>query len=280
MTELSSQLDRRPLFQARIVSAAELQSSKEFAPVLDWHTETCRKLPEMRVNTNLIAKDQKIINPDPSFFSFAHLDIATPQKSWKQAGIIQRGEPMRTTSRELTETHGAAILLMDPDGRIFVTVSQEPMAQAKYKTSTGMLRDHPVPGGIEIHPVVRTPLQASAEKLKRIMSSEKEGRIADPVMTAILTKIALEQHASIKQVMEQVPFSQAETDGNRMRNNILYGAIPVSTDIASSISTLIPDGRWVTPEELDALTILGATNGTINIARSVVQAQKILSQRS
>jgi len=273
MTESIPNPESQSLFNANILSAQELSRSKEYAPVMNWFTEQCKHVPEMNISTTHIKEAGEIKN-NPAFFSHANVDVTVAGKKWNQGAIIQRGERLKTSDQTETDVHGAAILLIDPDGNTFITVSQEPLAHAKYRTNTGMLRDTHAPGTTEIHPVVRTPLQTSMEKLSRIMKSESKAKDADPVMATILSHIAKERRQSVKTLLENIPLSQAETDGNRMSSNILYGALRMSQKEAQDIHTLIPQGRWVTPKELDALTAAGYTNATISIARNISQAQK------
>lgn len=254
----------------------DLMRHKDLEPVMRWYQETVGKLPEMRVNITPL-KDTKESTVNPNFFSYANVDVTVPSGSWQQGGIIQRGEKLPTSTNETQEFHGVTILLTDPDGKIFVTVSQEPMAGTKFRTSIGTLRDTGAPGTIEIHPVVRSPLQTSTEKLSRVTASEHQGRAIDPTMTTILKDVAEEQRMKVSDLINHIPLAGAPTDGNRMQSDILYGSLAVSGDLAAKIAHDVPGGRWVSPRELDALTILGATNGNLNIARNVTEVQQRFS---
>jgi hypothetical protein len=236
----------------------EVLSTPEFQPVLSWYKEACRKLPEMQVTVTPM-KDAKESLVNPLFFSYANVDVSMAQNSWQQGGIIQTKE---------SGMQGATILLTDPDGRTFVTVSQEPLADAKYRTPIGTLRETSATGAVEIHPVVRSPLQTSAQKLKRM---------DDPAMKLILTHVAKSRNQSVAELIRSVPLSPSPTDGNRMQSNILYGNVEVPASTAAEIARLVPGGRWVSAKELDYLTVMGTTNGNLNIARSVVEAQKRLA---
>ena len=263
MSELAPTPSQEPLFRATIITPTELTASKEFGPILAWYKESCSKLPEMKVNITAV-KDAKESTVNHAFFSYGNVDVTTPTRSWQQGGIVQRAESIPTKTTEKINAHGITILLTDPDGNTFVTVSQEPMASADYRDKT------------EIHPVVRSPLQTSAEKFKRVARSAHEGRAIDPTMTAILSRIAEEQQTNIRNILTNIPLSQSSTDGNRLKSDVLYGNLTVSKDLAAHIASDVKLGRWVTPAELDALTIMGVTNGNLNIARSVTQAQRRL----
>ncbi len=273
MSEIAPSLPTEPLFRANVLSLKDVMVSKENAAVLAWYKEACQKLPEMRVSMTPV-KESKDIRSNPSFFSIANVDVTTPVKSWQQGGLIQRGEMLPTQNGETISSHGSAILLVDPEGNTFVTVSQEPMAPARHRSASGILQEKPSPGSVEIHPVVRTPMQTSAEKLKRITIHEHEGRKADATMTTILYGLAKDRNQKINAILGSVSLSPSMTDGNRMQSDILYGALAVTDGEAKKIAASVPSGRWVSPRELDALTIMGATNGTLNIARNIVETQR------
>lgn len=277
MSENIPQSPNEPLFRANVLSSRELTKSKEFAPVLAWYKEACAVLPEMRVNLTPV-KDAKEANVNPAFFSYINVDVTTPRQSWQQGGIIQRSESFPSSAGEIIHADGVTILLTDPDGNTFVTVSEEPMANAQFRGPDGVLHTKKLTGATEIHPVVRSPLQTSAEKLKRITRSAHEGRTIDPAMTAILTHIAAERHQHVRDLLGTIPLSQSPTDGNRLKSDLLYGMLTVSQELAAHIAAVVRTGRWVTPKELDALTVMGVTNGNLNIARSVTEAQRRLRQ--
>lgn len=232
MSELTSQPSSEPLF------------SKELVPILSWYKEACAKLPEMRVSITPL-KDSKESNVNPSFFSYANVDVTSSRQSWQQGGLLQEG-------------NGVTVLLTDPDGKTFVTVSQEPMAKAQRRGMT------------EIHPVVRSPLQTSEEKLKRA---------SDTTMRTILETVARDRNVLVQKLLGSIPLSHATTDGNRMQSDVLYGALTVSRELAKNIEKGVPAGRWVTQKELDALTVMGVTNGNLNIARTVTESQQRLTKR-
>ncbi len=276
MSELTPNTHNEPIFQAAVLSPSEIAKSKEFAPVLAWYTESCNKLPEMHVDITPV-KDAKTTNVNPDYFSYANVDITTPRKSWQQGGIMQHAESLSLGNSETIDVHGVTILLTDPDGRTFVTVSQEPMANAKFRTAEGQLKIKKMTDTTEIHPVVRSPLQSSAEKLKRIARSAHEGLALDPSMTIILARIATERGQTVQNLLGSIPLSESATDGNRLKSNVLYGNLTVPHTIAAEIAKDVRSGRWVTPAELDALTVMGVTNGNLNIGRSVTEAQRRLS---
>ena len=246
MTEFSPQPDRRPVFKPNIIGQKDLLNRKDIAPAIKWYQETAAKLPEMKVNITPI-KDAKESTANPDFFSYANVDVTTATGSWQQGGILERGE---------NGVHGVTILLTDPDGKIFVTLGREPLAKGA---------------------VVRSPLQSSAEKLKRVTESPNRGRATDPAMAAVLGAIATEKNMLVSDVVNSVPLSRAATDGNRMQSEVLYGTIPVSQRLAEKIAKDVPLGRWTAPKELDALTVMGVTNGSLNIARSVTESQRKLA---
>jgi len=278
MSEFTSIAPTESAFRARTLSPKDMAASKEFGPIASWYKESCKKLPEMRVTMTPVKETKNAIS-NPAFFSYVNVDVTTPLKSWQQGGIMQRGDILPTTHGETITSHGSAILLVDRKGNTFVTVSQEPMAPARHRTAGGTLLDKSAPGAVEIHPVVRTPLQTSAEKLKRIIKNEHEGRAADSVMTNILYSLARDRNQTISDVVSSVPLSPSMTDGNRMQSDILYGTLSVTDKEAQEISKLAPSGHWTTPKELDALTVMGATNGTLNIARNISEAQRHMTKK-
>ncbi len=286
MTEaLPTQPDR---LAVPLIRPAEQLKGAEFADLRRWLKEQVGKLPEMNVTKSSltdtqswkakIGSDSSVDSISSPFFSLEGIDVSSGPHSWHQAAVVQRSEFLPTKSGEKAEVSGAVILLRNPKGETFVTLSQEPLAPVQYKSPHGELHSKALPGAKEVHPVVRSSIQTSVQKLQLVARSEALGRQYDPGLTAILTSLAKERKSSVTEILNATVFSKAPTDGNRIDSNVVYGQIDVSEKFAKDLSAAVPDGRWCSQKELDALVIAGLTNGHLNVGRSVSEAQRRLSK--
>lgn len=269
-----------------MLSATKELQSPEMAPLYSWFQKEIARLPEMKVTKAPLTdgKDWKkamlpngeIDKVSNRFFSIEGIDVQSHPLSWHQGAIIQRSEHVPTVSGEKTEVSGMVILIENPKGETFVTVAQEPLANAVYSTPDKKMSVKWIPQGKEVHPVVRGSIQTSVEKLNRILSNESTAMKYDPKLTTLLDTVAAARQDSIANVLKSIPLSKAPTDGNRISTHVAYGRLEVSDATAQKISDALPDGRWCSAKELDALVISGLTNGHLNVARSITQAQQRL----
>lgn len=268
-----------------LLNPGEQLRGPEFAGLRTWLKEQIRTLPEMSVaksplsnketwRTRMAPDGKTVDSVSSAFFSIEGIDVATDKLSWHQGAIIQRNDFLPTKSGEKTEVSGVVILLTNPKGETFVTVSQEPLAPTQYRATDGSLSARDTAGRTEIHPVIRSGIQTSVQKLQLLSRSEQLGDVYDRKLTGILKAIAQNRNATITDVLNGTVFSKAPTDGNRISGNVVYGTIPVSEELARTISAVVPEGRWCPEHELDALILSGLTNGHLNIGRSVAEAQK------
>ena len=209
--------------------------------------------------------DGQVDSVSSPFFAVEGIDVSSNDKEWHQGAVIQRSEFLPTKSGEKAEISAVIILLNDTKGRTFVTMTQEPLSDAK-RTDTKK----------EIHPVVRSSIQTSVQKLQLISRSAALGKQYDPALTSILTTIANDRKSTVTDILNATNFSKAPTDGNRIASNVAYGSMNVSDALAQKLKTTVPTGRWCTQKELDALVVSGMSNGILNIARSVTEAQQRL----
>ena len=260
-----------------LLAPTEQLKGAEFADLNTWLKEQMNALPEMKVKkTPLSDKDswKAVMTPDGQvdsvsspFFAVEGIDVASNDKSWHQGAVIQRSEFLPTKSGEKAEISAVIILLKDPQNRTFVTMTQEPLADVK-RTDTKK----------EIHPVVRSSIQTSVQKLQLISRSANLGNQYDKALTSILTTIANDRKSTVTDILNATNFSKAPTDGNRIASNVAYGSMDVSDALAKKLETTVPTGRWCTQKELDALVVSGMSNGILNIARSVTEAQARLGK--
>lgn len=289
MSELPPYSLTKPAFTAAVLPVAEYAKNPEYAAVFSWFFKEVGRLPEMKVNrsplTNgkdwkaTIGKKGEVDKITSPFFSLEGVDVSSTPLSWHQGAVIQRTEVLPTKSGEKTEVSGIIILLQNPKGETLVTVAQEPLMPATYRAADKKLSQKWIPQGTELHPVVRSSIQTSVEKLKQITTSEASGMRYDPTLTTLLATIATDRKAPITDILNGIAFSKAPTDGNRIVSNVVYGALEVSDEAAKKISEAVASGRWCSQKELDALVVSGLTNGHLNVAQSVIEAQKRLQTR-
>lgn len=269
-------------------SATELVKRTEFAAVFRWYKEQCSQLPEMRVTTSPLTdgatwKASKAVNGEidkvhNTFFSLEGIDVATPVHSWHQAAVLQRTELLPTKQSEKTPVSGVVIMITNPNHETFVTVTQEPLVSAQYRGQHGDLSPKKSTHATEVHPIVRSAIQTSVEKLQKIAANETDGARFDQQLYTLLRTIAKDKNISIMDLVSSVPLSKAPTDGNRIVSNVIYGNIDVNEAQSADIEKALPQGRWCKPAELDALITAGLTNGHLTIAKSITEAQQRFSR--
>lgn len=267
-----------------LIAPGEQLKRPELADLNRWVKEQVMKLPEMRVAKSPLT-DQKtwkeVRGTDDNldavyspFFSVQGIDVTTADHTWHQGAVVQRGEFLPTQSGEKTEVSGAVLLLKNSKGETLVTMSQEPLAHAQFRSARGDLSIKKTPQSTEVHPIVRSSIQTSIQKLQLVARNEALGHQYDHALTAILTAVAKDHHATVTEILNTTPLSKAPTDANRISGNVVYGMLTVSDALAKTISQEVPGSRWCSQQELDALTVSGLTNGHLNIARTVTEAQE------
>jgi len=266
-----------------LIRPTEQLKGPELTDLRRWLKEQVAKMPEMKVTkANLtdnkswkatLTPDQQVDSVTSPFFSLEGVQVDSQPHSWHQGAVIQRSEFLPTKSGEKTEISGVVILLKNPKGETFVTLAQEPLAPALYKTGQGELQPKQTSTTTEIHPVVRSSIQTSVQKLQLVSRSEALGFQYDKPLTHILTAVAKDRKSTVTDILNTTTFSKAPTDGNRISSNVVYGTIEVTEPLAKQLSATVPDGKWCSQRELDALVVAGLTNGHLNIGRSVSEAQ-------
>lgn len=270
-----------------LLRPAEQLKGAEFTDLRRWVKEQAAKLPEMKVTkapltdnkswkANL-TPDQQVDSVTSPFFSLEGIQVDSQPLSWHQGAVIQRSEFLPTKSGEKTEVSGVVVLLKNPKGETLVTMAQEPLSPAQFRTKQGELLTKPAANLTEIHPVVRSSIQTSVQKLQLISRSEALGNEYDKPLTRVLSAIAKDRKTTVTDILNATTFSKAPTDGNRISSNVVYGTIEVSDSLAKQLSEALPDSRWCSQKEMDGLVVAGLTNGHLNVGRSVTEAQKRLS---
>lgn len=269
-----------------LIRPEEQLKGAEFTDLRRWLKEQVMKLPEMKVNkTSLtdnkswkanLTPDQRVDSVTSPFFSLEGVQVDSQPLSWHQGAVIQRSEFLPTKSGEKTEVSGVVIMLTNPKNETLITLSQEPLTAAQYRDSQGRLHGKKTPDSDEVHPVIRSSIQTSVQKLQLISRNVALGNQYDKPLTALLTKIAEDRHTTVTDILNATEFSKAPTDGNRISGNVVYGTIAVSDTLANQLSEAVPGSRWCPQRELDALVVAGLTNGHLNVGRSVTEAQQRL----
>lgn len=250
--------ERSPGFRLNVVSEASREVDVEQKDARDWYTEQLRNLPEMRVDPFAVTGAggwEAKLTPDGEVEAIngRHFTIegrkVTSTNAWKQPIMVQRSEEYVNNEGEVDRISGIVLLLTDPSSRVFVSVAQEPGIKAQTIE------------GKEIHPVVRTPFQTSVEKLQQLASGN-EG--VDPILYAVLSVLSKDESKDISAVIQDLPLKKVPTDGNRIDSNVLYGELQLSQEAADLVSEKVPQGIFLSPNQLEALP----RNGHLHIALS------------
>ncbi|MEK7533951.1 MAG: hypothetical protein AAB600_01300 [Patescibacteria group bacterium] len=251
--------ESRPELRLNVVSEVSSVVDAEQREAVDWYNEQLRNLPEMKVEPfNLTGAGgwEAKFTPEGQVEAVTgrHFDIegrkvTTPNFGWNQPVIVQRSEELITNEGEIDRISGIVLLLENPRGQIFVSVAQEPGIKAQTVE------------GKEIHPVVRTPFQASVEKLQQLASGNEE---VDPILYGVLNILSKDSGRNLSSMVQDMPLNRVPTDGNRIDSNVLYGALQLTQEAANLVAEKVPQGRFLSPNQLKVLPL----NGHLHIALS------------
>lgn len=68
----------------------------------------------------------------------------------------------------------------------------------------------------------------------------------------------------ISLILQELPLKKVPTDGDRTDSNVLYGELRLSREAADLVSEKVPQGRFLSPNQLEVLPL----NGHLHIALS------------
>ncbi|MBF8250307.1 MAG: hypothetical protein HW400_908 [Candidatus Levybacteria bacterium] len=250
-----------PNFRLNIVSRGkETDVTPEQRVAINWYEFKAARLPQMKIEKSTVTglggwevqltKENQVELISGKHFSIEGIKVSTPSNFWNQPLMIQRSEKVVTDKGEIERISGIVLIITDPKGRIFVEVGQEPGV----KSQTGR--------GNEVHPIVRTPFQSSVEKMRQLSNGEEK---ADPILFNVLRILSKDGSGDISSIIQGIPFRKVPTDGNRIESNVLYGVLKLTTEEADIIFQEVPQGRFFSRHQLDALPL----NGHLHIALSV-----------
>lgn len=251
--------ENRPPFRLNVESESFSVVDLEHAEAVQWYTEQLKNLPEMKVEAfNVtgaggwgvkLTTENQVEWIRGRHFDIVGKKISTPNSGWNQPIIVQRSEEFTTSEGEVDKISGIVLLLTDPWDRVFVSVTQEPGIKAQ------------IIEGKEVHPVVRTPFQASVEKLQQLASGNEK---LDPILYGVLDSLSKDDRKDLSSMVQDIPFKRVPTDGNRIESNVLYGVLQLTQEATDLVSEKIPQGRFLSRDELDVLPL----NGHLHIALS------------
>lgn len=250
--------ENRPPFKLNVEPEFSV-TDLEQAEAVNWYNEQLKNLPEMEIEpfsvtgaggweVNLTPENQ-VESIKGRHFDIVGRKITTPSFGWNQPIIVQRSEELTTTEGKIDRISGIVLLLEDTQGRIFVSVAQEPGIKAQ------------VIEGKEVHPVVRTPFQASVEKLQQLASGNEK---VDSILYGVLDSLSKDSGRDLSSMVQDIPFKRVPTDGNRIESNVLYGALQLTQEAANLVAQKVPQGRFFSPNQLEVLPL----NGHLHIALS------------
>lgn len=251
--------ENKPQFRLNVVSERSISIGVEEREARDWFNEQLKNLPEMKVESFPVTGEggwEAKLTPEGDVeaitgghFTIEGKKITTLTLPWNQPVIVQRSEEYVNNEGEVDRISGIVLLLTDPESRVFVSVAQEPGIKAQTVE------------GKEIHPVVRTPFQASVEKLKQLADGKRE---VDTILYDVLSALSENSGKDISAILEDLPLRKVPLDGNRMDSNVLYGELQLTGETADLVSARIPQGIFLSPKQMEVLPL----NGHLHIALS------------
>lgn len=255
----------------------------ETKSVIDWANEQIKALPEMKVTRSPVTDgnswkathtpEGEVDKVSSNFFSFEGIDVATPDLTWHQGAIIQNADTLSTIDGKKIPVSGFVILITDQLGKTFVTMHQSPLMHAIHIDKNGSSHQTSTPDSKEVHPIARTPIQMSLEKMRKLQSDPKNSAY-DKNLSIIFKYLETHRGKSINEILQNIPLVKGAPDGDRIQSDVVYGSIALSAQEAVALAKQIPEGRWCTPTELDALAVKGLLNGHMHEAMGIVKAIK------
>lgn len=228
--------------------------TKEAQQAIDWYMQELGKLPEITSELASVTDGQKWVRTltsegeiekiEGAQFSIEGRKIKKGSLEWNQPILVQKGEWIETKTGEKRYVIAVVLMITDSKDRVLLTVDQEPAAPIM------KLDDK------EIRPVVKTPAQTSMTKMKAILEGDRD---KDKNFSAILDIVKGEK--TVQEFIAGLELISAPTDGNRMDSNVLYGSLNIDSETADKIQAAIPDGKFLTKDQIKVLTDFGALNG-------------------
>lgn len=257
------------VLKLKVVSTEKFSQNPEVRGVFEWFKERVRALPEMKVSMSPITDGDKWkgeLTPGGQVkeirgaqFSIEGIDVAS-RFSWHQPILVQNTEKAQTQDGEI-ELSGIVLLLKNSKEEIFLTVEQEPAADAQ------------IADGKEWHPIVRTPIQTSVTKLRQLTEGQEK---VDPTLYSVLQSLAESTGKSMNDTVGELSLSKASIDANRMKSNVYYGVLSLDEQMANRLQERVPNGRWCSRKEIAALTLTGVANGHLQLGVSIDDAHRAL----
>lgn len=247
-----------PSFKLNVTEVPSVMDAEQ-QEARNWYNEQISRLPEMKVERFAttgeggwearLTPENQVESIRGRHFNIEGRKVTTSTFGWNQPLIIQRSEELTNERGEVDKISGIVLLLTNPEGKIFVGVVQEP--GIKEQTVNGK----------EIHPVIRTPFQGSVEKLQQLANGIEK---VDPILYSVLNILSKDSGKDLSALVQDIPLTKIPTDGNRIESNVLYGKLNLTQEAANLVSERIPQGRFLSKHQLDALPL----NGHLHIALS------------
>lgn len=236
-----------------------VSANSEIQEVRKWYQERLRELPEFKVTEAPITDGEKwthALTPEGQLDKVvgAHFGVIGAHIestfSWNQPLVRQRTETAYSLEGDEIKISGIVLLVKDPQNKVLLTVAQEPGV------------DRVDVEGKELHPVLRSPVQTSVEKLKQL---EKGNEKVDPVLAKVLSSLARDGQ-TIRDVIENIPLEKIPTDGNRIEANVYYGLLAISQELSDDLvqNEAI---KFLSKEQYEALPLNGHTQIALSVAR-------------
>ncbi len=206
-----------------------------------------------------------ISRPDGAFFSVQNqtitLHVGDKEIQWTQPLVIQTGETLSTTEREQYIT-GFVFKVYDTQGKTLIALGQEPGAPTQTNAN-----------GEEIHPALRTPLQASVSKMTQLI----EGTLpVEDKFFQLAKALGLVDENNQFNPNNLGPATFSMDDANRVKASTLMGIVVVSPEQLQTAQKLLGENsKIITPLEESILATTGLFNGHLNTVSHL--AEQILN---
>ncbi len=231
----------------------------EYADLNKWYKERLAGLGEMEVVRSAVTgaggwnkeltKEGEVDRIAGAFFTVDGFDVTAKnpdgsrRSGWHQPGLVNAEFPINLPSPEGNQemnVSGFAGVIMDPEGNVLLTVTQEPLADTPKRA------------------LARTPFQASITKLQGLLEGKDE---LDPTLADLLKKVGDGKAINEMFASGDVDvFPLALADANRISaTNIGFG-LTIQDKILHD--NLIAGGRnrWCNSDEIRALKRAGLLN--------------------
>jgi hypothetical protein len=222
-----------------LIKIPESSPKPEVQQSLDWYKEQLGRLEGMETKPESLEKGKWKVRKGvwgeveaitSEHFDFEGLGVTTPRHSWNQGIYVQKGEPALDSDGNTERFSGGVIALVDPEGRVFFMLENEPKAKEE------------IVDGVKKIPALRV-LQGSHKKLKDLDSPD--GEKFDPKLFQVQRILG----KTIRQMVQEVAVVDPK-EGTMGDSSVVVGAYRVDAETAAKLGEV---GRFLDRDSRAAL---------------------------